>query len=108
MVNRNRNIFMFWMLGIALNAFVQLGYLAEDTLKSEVWATKSRGTLTALVRFLGTGLYIPTIYITYTYSLNQYMLFNIFVWVIGSAGAITWYILGKETGKVTPVENADW
>ena len=36
------------------------------------------------------------------------MLFNIFVWVIGSAGAITWYILGKETGKGIPVENADW
>ena len=42
---------------------------------------------------------VNNIYITYTYSLNQYMLFNIFVWVIGSAGAITWYILGKETGK---------
>ncbi len=99
---------MFWVLVIALNAFVQLGYLAEDTLKSEVWATKSRGSLTALVRFLGIGLYIPTIYITYTYTLNQYMLFNIFVWIIGSAGAITWYILGKETGMGIPVENADW
>ena len=88
-------------------AFVQLGYLAEDTLKSEVWATKSRGSLTALVRFLGIGLYIPTIYITYTYNIYQYMLFNILVWVIGSAGAVAWYILGKETGKGIPIELAD-
>ncbi len=103
----SKYIIMFWALVIILNAFVQLGYLAEDTLKSEVWATKSRGTLTAMVRFLGIGLYIPTIYITYTYNIYQYMLFNILVWVIGSAGAIAWYILGKETGKGTPIELAD-
>jgi MFS family permease len=103
----SKYIIMFWALVIILNAFVQLGYLAEDTLKSEVWATKSRGTLTALVRFLGIGLYIPTIYLTYTYNIYQYMLFNIIVWIIGSSGAIAWYILGNETGKGTPIEQAD-
>ncbi len=92
---------------IALNAFVQLGYLAEGTLKSEVGDTKSRGSLTALVRFLGIGLYIPTIYITSSYSLNQYILFNIVVWIAGSAGAVAWFIGGKETGKGIPVEMAD-
>ncbi len=100
-------IILFWFLVIALNAFVQLGYLAEDALKSEVWDTKSRGSLTALVRFLGIGLYIPTIYLTSSYSLNQYILFNIIVWVIGSAGAIAWFIGGKETGKGIPIEMAD-
>jgi len=35
------------------------------------------------------------------------MLFNILVWVIGSAGAVAWYILGKETGKGIPIELAD-
>ncbi|AGO61832.1 MFS transporter [Ferroplasma acidarmanus] len=103
----SKYIILFWALVVILNAFVQLGYLAEDTLKSEVWATKSRGSLTALVRFLGIGLYIPTIYITYTYNIYQYMLFNILVWVIGSAGAVAWYILGKETGKGIPIELAD-
>jgi len=103
----SKYIILFWALVVVLNAFVQLGYLAEDTLKSEVWDTKSRGSLTALVRFLGIGLYIPTIYITYTYNIYQYIQFNILVWVIGSAGAITWYIMGKETGKGTPIELAD-
>ncbi len=102
-----RYLIIFWFLVIALNAFVQLGYLAEDTLKSEVWATKSRGTLTAIIRFLGIGLYIPTIYLTASYNLNQYILFNIIVWVIGSAGAIAWFLFGKETGKGIPIEMAD-
>ncbi|WP_201779529.1 hypothetical protein [Acidiplasma cupricumulans] len=72
-----------------------------------MWATKSRGTLTAIIRFLGIGLYIPTIYLTASYNLNQYILFNIIVWVIGSAGAIAWFLFGKETGKGIPIEMAD-
>ncbi len=100
-------LILFWFFVVALNAFIQLGYMAEDTLKSEVWATKSRGSITALVRFLGIGLYIPTIYITAHYTLSQYILFNIIVWIIGSAGAIVWFIFGKETGKGVPIEMAD-
>lgn len=94
----------FWFLVIALNAFIQLGYIAEDTLKSEVWSTKHRGSYTAVARFLGIGLYIPTIYLTASYTLHQYILFNIIVWIIGSAGAIVWYVLGYETGKGKSVE----
>ncbi|MEM0140223.1 MAG: MFS transporter [Ferroplasma sp.] len=100
-------LIVFWFFVIALNAFIQLGYMAEDTLKSEVWATKSRGSITALVRFLGIGLYIPTIYLTANYTLSQYILFNIIVWIIGSAGAIAWFVFGKETGKGLPIELAD-
>ncbi len=97
----------FWILVIALNAFIQLGYIAEDTLKSEVWSTRYRGSYTALARFLGIGLYIPTIYLTASYTLHQYILFNVLVWVIGSAGAIVWYFLGYETGKGKSLEEAD-
>ncbi len=100
-------LILFWFFVIALNAFIQLGYMAEDTLKSEVWSTKTRGSITALVRFLGIGLYIPTIYLTASYTLSQYILFNIIVWIIGSAGAIAWFIFGKETGKGIPIEMAD-
>lgn len=102
-----KDLILFWIFVIGLNAFIQIGYMAEDTLKSEVWATKSRGSITALVRFLGIGLYIPTIYITANYTLKQYIAFNIIVWVIGSAGAIAWFIFGKETGKGIPIEMAD-
>ncbi len=100
-------LLVFWVFVIALNAFIQPGYIAENTLKSEVWATRYRGSITALVRFLGIGLYIPTIHITASYTLSQYILFNIVVWVIGSTGAVTWFIFGKETGKGLPIELTD-
>ncbi|MCL6453123.1 MAG: MFS transporter [Alicyclobacillus sp.] len=94
-----KNLVMFWLLLILLNLFVNIGYLTEDTLKGEVWPTKSRGTYTALVRFVSIGAYIATIYITQNFALSAYTLFNVLVWAIGLAGAVAWFIGGTETGK---------
>ncbi|MGC9140722.1 MFS transporter, partial [Athalassotoga sp.] len=102
----SKELFLFFVLLIILNAFNGIGYLTEDTLKGEVWPTKVRGTYTAIVRFVSIGLYIVTIYLTQDLSLSQYMLFNLLVWGIGLAGAIVWFIWGNETGKKTILEVA--
>ncbi|RIV28157.1 MFS transporter [Alicyclobacillaceae bacterium I2511] len=101
-----KNMSFFWVLLVALNLFVNIGYLTEDTLKAEVWPTKVRGTLTAIVRFVSIGLYIVTIYMSQHYSLSQYMLFNLVVWAIGLAGALAWYWRGIETGRGTSLDTA--
>jgi MFS family permease len=102
----SKSLALFWALLVVLNLFVNIGYLTEDTLKSEVWPTKTRGTYTALVRFSSIGLYIVTIYVTQNYSLNQYMLFNLLVWAIGLSGAVAWFLRGIETGKGVSLETA--
>ncbi len=101
-----KNLALFWILLVLLNLFVNIGYLTEDTLKGEIWPTKTRGTYTALVRFVSIGLYIATIYITQNFGLNAYTLFNSIVWAIGLAGAVAWYIAGTETGKGTSLDVA--
>ncbi|MCL4408030.1 MAG: sugar porter family MFS transporter [Thermotogae bacterium] len=102
----SKELLFFFVLLIILNAFNGIGYLTEDTLKGEVWPTKVRGTYTAIVRFVSIGLYIVTIYLTQNLNLSQYMLFNLFVWAIGLAGAVVWFIWGNETGKKTILEVA--
>ncbi len=101
-----KDLALFWVLLVALNLFVNIGYLTEDTLKAEIWPTKVRGTLTAIVRFVSIGMYVVTIYMTQHYSLSQYMLFNLVVWAIGLAGALVWYWGGIETGRGTSLDTA--
>lgn len=96
----------FWVLLVALNLFVNISYLTEDTLKGEVWPTRRRGTYTAVVRFVSIGLYIATIYMSQSYSLHQYMLFNLVIWAIGLSGAVLWALKGNETGKGASIESA--
>ncbi len=97
---------LFWLLLVGLNFFVNISYLTEDTLKGEVWPTKHRGTYTALVRFVSIGLYIVTIYMSQTYNLHQYMLFNLIIWAIGLSGALIWVWRGNETGRGATLESA--
>ncbi len=102
----SKSLALFWILLVVLNLFVNVAYLTEDTLKSEVWPTRVRGTLTALVRFVSIGLYIPTIYIALGLSLRGAMLFNMLIWAIGLSGALLWFSRGNETGAGVSIDEA--
>lgn len=101
-----KNLAIFWFLVVLFNIFVAVGYITEDTLKGEVWPTKSRGTYTAFVRFVSIGLYIGTIYLTAHYSLSHTLLFNAIVWAVGASGAVLWFFKGIETGRGVGIEEA--
>ncbi|MDG7006894.1 MAG: MFS transporter [Nitrososphaerota archaeon] len=94
------SITLFWILLVALNLFVGVNYLSEDTLKGELWPTEHRGLFTAIPRVLSIGI-IDTIaiYATSGYSLSQYTLFNALIWTLGLVGAVAWALRGIETGK---------
>lgn len=89
----------FYLFLVVLNIFVGAGYLAEDTLKGEVWHTTRRGTLTALTRFISIGMAIPAYFIGLNLSINNYVLFNALVWTVGLIGVLVWQFRGIETGK---------
>ncbi len=97
---------LFWVLLVALNVFVNVAYLTEDTLKGEVWSTRRRGTYTAAVRFVSIGLYIATIYITQHFNASGLILFSLIVWAIGLAGAVAWFFGGIETGRRVSIDVA--
>jgi MFS family permease len=95
---------LFWVLLVALNVFVNIAYITEDTLKGEVWPTRYRARFTALCRFISIGGYIGTIYWTQGFSLSHLIFFNVMVWVVGLAGALLWFFGGIETGQGTDIE----
>jgi MFS family permease len=93
------SLITFYAVLIVLNVFVGAGYLAEDTLKGEVWQTTRRGTLTALTRFIAIGAAIPAYYIGLGLSENNYILFNALIWTVGLIGVLVWHFKGIETGQ---------
>ena len=95
----SNSLITFYAILIILNVFVGAGYLAEDTLKGEVWNTTRRGTLTALTRFLSIGAAIPAYYIGLSLSENNYILFNALVWTVGMVAVLVWHFRGIETGQ---------
>lgn len=101
------DLMIFWILLIIINAFTSVQYLTEDTFKAEVWSTIRRGTYTAIARVVSIGLYIPTIFITASFGLSQYVLFNVGVWTVGLVAAISWYIYGFETSKFTTIDEIE-
>ncbi len=90
---------LFFFLLVVLNVFSNVGYLTQDTMKGEVWPTGRRGTYSAVVRFVGIGLYIPTIYLTQSYSLSGFVNFSLAVWALGALASILWAVRGVETGS---------
>ncbi|MEM3671096.1 MAG: MFS transporter [Thermoprotei archaeon] len=93
------DIALFWTLLVLLNLSGQVNYMTEDTLKGELWQTQRRGSITALARVVSIGLYIPILYITSTFPVSEYLIFNASVWAIGAIAAVSWQIWGVETGK---------
>ncbi|MDG6985985.1 MAG: MFS transporter [Nitrososphaerota archaeon] len=95
----SNSLIAFYAFLIILNVFVGIGYLAEDTLKGEVWHTTRRGTLTAVTRFISIGAAIPAYYIGLSLSENNYILFNALVWSVGMIAVLVWQFKGIETGQ---------
>ena len=94
-----KSIWMFWLLLIALNVFVEWGYLGEDALKGELWPTKVRGTVTGLVRAISIAAYVPLLYLSVQMPLAGFLMLNVLLWASGTVAAFFWLALGPETGK---------
>ncbi len=101
-----KSLLVFWVLLIALNFVEQLSYATVEAMKGEMWPTNLRGSLTAVARVLPIALYLPVLYFATLLPVEQYLVFNIIVWVIGALAATLWFLFGHETGKGVSIEYA--
>lgn len=97
------DMLVFWALFVVLNVFINIFFLTEDTLKSEIWPVKGRGTFTGLVRVISLGGSIPVIFLASALPISQYLYAEMGVFAAGLAAAIAWRIWGVETGKGSSV-----
>ncbi len=90
---------VFWFLFIGVSVFINIYFLAEDTLKSEMWPTRRRGLYSASVRVISLGGSIPVIFLVVNLPIVYYMWVGIGIFASGLAAAVAWYIWGIDTGK---------
>jgi len=92
------DMLIFWTLFVVLNVFINIFFLTEDTLKSEIWPTEGRGTFTGLVRVISLGGSIPVIFLASALPISLYLWAELGVFAAGIATAISWRLWGVETG----------
>jgi MFS family permease len=97
---------VFWVILGVMNVFLALGYVAENTLKGEVWPTGRRSTYTGVARTIAYVLNVPATLYLYYLSLSGFAILNVALWTVGVVGALIWLLKGVETGKYTSVSVA--
>ncbi len=93
------NVAVFWAIFIAASVFINIYFLAEDTLKSEIWPVNKRGMYTALVRVISLGGSIPVLIYASTLPIFEYFYLGLSVFSVGLVISVLWYIFGLETSK---------
>jgi len=97
------SVSIFLVILIIFNMFIGLSFVAEETLKGEIWPTGRRSTYTGIARTIAYVINVPaTLYLFYL-SLTGFAFFDIVIWGIGVVGATVWLLYGKETGKYTSI-----
>jgi hypothetical protein len=85
------------MLFVIVSAAINVYFLAEDTLKSEIWPTKRRGLYTALVRVISLGGSIPVLFLASNLPILEYMWIGIAIFSVGFIASLLWFFFGIET-----------
>ncbi len=91
--------YIFWILFILFSILINTYFLTEDTLKSEYWVTRRRGSYTAIVRVISLGGSIPVIFLSSYLPVSSYLILVAVIFSVGFAASLTWYLIGVETGR---------
>ncbi|MGC8542610.1 MAG: MFS transporter [Vulcanisaeta sp.] len=99
---------LFWFLYVLFSMFVNTYWLSEDTLKSEYWVTRRRGSYTAVVRVISLGGSIPIIFLSSYLPMSSYFIAIAVVFGVGFISSLVWYLVGTETGKGISIDAWDY
>ena len=91
--------YLFWVLFILFSVMVNAYFLTEDTLKSEYWITRRRGSYTAAVRVASLGGSIPVIFLSSYLPVGMYLTLAAVIFGVGFVASLAWYVIGPETGR---------
>jgi len=100
-LNDISNMFIFMPLLFLNMMFSEFAWATRTTIEPEIFPTLRRSSAIAIVRLFPTTSYIISIYATASFSLMDYILFNVILWGIGAAATVIWYFKGVETKHVS-------
>ncbi|BAB60410.1 sugar transporter [Thermoplasma volcanium GSS1] len=95
------NMLVFLPLLFINMMFSEFAWASRTTLEPELFGTKRRSTSIGLVRVFPILAYIASIYLTASFTLSQYIFFNLALWCLGLVAAIVWMFIGVETKNVS-------
>ena len=89
----------FYTLLFLNMAFSEFAWISRTVLEPELFPTGLRAGLIGVIRTIAYGTYIASIYLTFSFSVSQYIYYNIGLWALGLMGALMWYLKGFETNR---------
>ncbi|CAC12290.1 sugar transport related membrane protein [Thermoplasma acidophilum] len=81
--------------------FSEFAWASRTTLEPELFGTGHRSYSIGLVRIFPILAYIASIYTTSSFTLNQYIIFNLILWGVGFIATVFWAIYGIETKNIS-------
>ncbi|MFP3214684.1 MAG: MFS transporter [Nitrososphaeria archaeon] len=93
------SLVIFYALLFLNMAFSEFAWISRTVLEPELFPTGLRAGLIGLIRTIAYGTYIASIYLTFSFSVSQYIYYNIGLWALGFIGAVIWYLKGFETSR---------
>jgi len=87
----------FLLLLLINGIFGELGWAARIILEPELFPTRFRSMGIAAVRASAYVVYIASIFFTASFTMYEYLSYNVGLWGLGFTAALIWYIVGVET-----------
>jgi MFS family permease len=99
----NFSLTLFYLLLILNMFFSEFAWAVRTILEPTLMPTKRRAFYIGLVRSANMISYSLSLYFTSSIDLTSFVLYNLALWLMGSAGAIYWYLRGYDVNYV-PIE----
>ncbi|AAT42685.1 MFS transporter [Picrophilus oshimae] len=95
-----RNMFIFLPLLFINMMMSEFGWASRTTLEPELFPTRYRGTFMGIVRLAPMIGYAISVDLTSTFTLYQFILYNVILWLLGAVASVLWLIKGNETRDI--------
>lgn len=97
----NFNFAMFYSLLIVNMLFSEFGWAIRTIYEPVLMPKKLRAFMIGLIRLVPITAYAISTYVTQSFNLTNYILYNTILWLIGGIATIIWYFKGIDTNYVS-------
>ena len=80
--------------------FSEFAWASRTTLEPELVPTRIRSSAIGIIRLAPMIGYAVSVYLTASFSLQQFLIYNLGLWVLGLAAAVVWFVYGYETRNI--------
>lgn len=94
-----QSLALFYTLLFLNMAFSEFAWISRTMLEPELFPTGLRAGFIGVIRTITYGTYIASIFLTFSFTVPQYIYYNIGMWLLGFGGALIWYVKGFETAR---------